>query len=142
MFRSVCLVGAVLALAIPSLAETTCGSAPLAPAVPAIGDLNGKTPDDAHTVVLGALKSVKTYQVALGSYRECLKVQTSNQKIAVAAVQDDKAKAAVAQQKMDELQTTYDKTVDTEVQVVTDYSNLHNGYCKMGEGLVGCAKPK
>lgn len=141
MFRSVLLIGAVIVMAGPALAETACGTAPIPPAIATGADLAGKTTDDAHTTALTALKSVKAYQVTLSSFRECLVTQTNAQKAALADAKDDKAKKVVTD-KIAEIQTAYDKTVDTETAVVTDYSNLHNAYCKMGDGLAGCAKPK
>jgi hypothetical protein len=142
MFKSVCLIGAILVLASPALADESCGNSPLAPAIPAASDLSGKNADDAHAFVLSALKSVKAYQGTLSTYRECLQTQAANQKpiIADAKAKGDKTKADAAQSQMDALQASYDKTVDTETQVVTDYSNLHAAYCKMGDGLVGCPK--
>ena len=144
MFRSVCLIGAVLVMAAPALAASTCGSAPIAPAIPGASDLSGKTTDDAHNVVLAALKGVKAYQGTLSTFRECLTTAAAAQKpiIADAKAANDKAKAEAATAEMASLQAAYDKTVDTETQVVTDYSNLHTAYCKMGDGLAGCAKPK
>ena len=141
MFKSVCLIGAVLVLASPALADTSCGTAPIAPAITAPSDLSGKTTDEAHTLALGALKSVKAYQATLSSFRECLVTQTNALKASLASAKDDKAKQATTEQ-MTTMQAAYDKTVDTETQVVTDYSNLHTAYCKMGDGLAGCAKPK
>jgi len=141
MLRSVLLIGAVVLMAGPALAENACGIAPIAPAIATGADLAGKTTDEAHTTALAALKSVKAYQVTLSSFRECLVTQTTAQKAALASAKDDKAKKAATDQLAD-IQTAYDKTVDTETAVVTDYSNLHNAYCKMGDGLAGCAKPK
>ncbi len=141
MFKSVLLIGAVMMMAGPALADTSCGTAPLAPVVASPADLAGKTTDDAHTAVLGALKSVKAYQATLSSFRECLVTQTNAQKAALASAKDDKAKKVV-QDQIDQIQSAYDKTVDTETAVVTDYSNAHTAYCKMGDGLTGCAKPK
>lgn len=142
MFKRVCLIGAVLVLASPALAQEGCGNSPMAPAIPSASDLGGKTTDDAHSVVLSALKSVKAYQGTLATYRECLTTQANNQKpiIADAKAAGDKDKAAAAQQKMDALQASYDKTVDTETEVVKEYMALHNGYCAMGSGLAGCPK--
>ncbi|MDR3527787.1 MAG: hypothetical protein P4L57_10935 [Rhizomicrobium sp.] len=141
MFKSVLLIGAVAMMAGTALADTNCGTAPLAPVVVSAADLAGKTTDDAHTAVLGALKSVKAYQATLSTFRECLVTQTTAQKTALAAAKDDKAKKVV-QEQIDAIQAAYDKTVDTETAVVTDYSNAHTAYCKMGDGLAGCAKPK
>jgi len=142
MFKSVLLIGAVAMMAGPALAETSCGTAPLAPVVVSPADLAGKTTDDAHAAVLAALKGVKAYQATLSSFRECLVTQTTAQKAALVAAKDDKAKKAAAQEQIDAIQDAYDKTVDTETAVVTDYSNAHTAYCKMGDGLAGCAKPK
>jgi len=141
MFKSVCLIGAVVMMAGSALADTSCGTGPIAPAVATAADLSGKSTDDAHTAVLGALKSVKAYQASLSSFRECLVTQTTAQKAALAAAKDDKAKKAPAEQIV-AIQAAYDKTVDTETAVVTDYSNLHTAYCKLADGLAGCAKPK
>jgi hypothetical protein len=142
MFKSVCLIGAVLMIASPALAEQSCGSSPIAPAISGAAELSGKSIDDAHTVVLAALKNVKAYQGTLSSFRECLTTQANAQKAVVAEAKSkgDKAKIDAAQQQMQIMQAAYDKTVDTETQVVTDYSGLHDAYCKLGDGLKGCPK--
>ncbi|GAA0545602.1 hypothetical protein FHS83_000655 [Rhizomicrobium palustre] len=141
MFKRVCLIGAALMVASPALAQNACGTPPVAPAITGAADLSGKSTDDAHNLVLAALKGVKGYQGSLSTYRECLVTQTNAAKAAQAAAKDDKEKKAATDQ-IATIQTAYDKTVDTETQVVTDYSNLHTAYCKMGDGLAGCAKPK
>lgn len=141
MFKSVLLIGAVLAVASPVLADTACGTAPIGPAIPAASDLSGKTTDDAHNVVLSSLKSVKAYQASLSSFRECLVTQTSAAKTKAGEAKEDKDKKA-AKETIDGLQAAYDKTVDAESQVANDYNTLHAAYCKMGDGLVGCPKAK
>ncbi len=141
MLRSVLLVGAVLAFAGPAFAES-CGTAPIPPEIPGVNSLAGKTTDDAHTFVVASIKPVKTYQGQLSTYRECLQTQANAQKQVVAdsKAKGDKAAADKAQTEMEGLQKAYDKTIDVETQVVTDWQNLHNAYCKMGDGLVGCPK--
>jgi hypothetical protein len=141
MFKRVCLIGAFLTIAGPALADTSCGTAPIGPAIPANSELTGKATDAAHDLVLASLKSVKAYQTTLGTFRECLITQTNAQKAAMAAAKEDKDKKA-AQDAMQSMQAAYDKTVDTETQVVNDWQVLHTAYCKMGDGLAGCAKPK
>ena len=141
MLKSICLAGAFFAaFAVPALADGSCGNAPLAPAIPSASEFAGKTPDDAHKVVLGALHSVKDYQTSLGSFRSCLVSQSAADKAALADAQAkaDKTKIASIKQQMDDMQKVYDHTVDTETQVVTDYSNLHAAYCNLGTGLAGC----
>jgi hypothetical protein len=143
MLKSICLAGVLLATAAPALAQS-CGSAPIAPAIPGASDLSGKTTDDAHKYVLDVLKSVKGYQQNLGTYRTCLKAQEDMQLAALndAKTSGDKTKIAAAK---DQAQSTIDlenKTIDSEQQVATDFNRLHEAYCKMGTGLAGCAAPK
>jgi hypothetical protein len=143
MLNRVCFAGLMIAMsAVPALADLSCGSAPLAPAIPGASELSGRTTDDAHQVALTALKSVKGYQGTLASYRECLKTQTVTVKAAFqeAQAKGEKDKAAQLQQQLVGLQSDWDKTIDTETQVVGDYMKLHDAYCKMGTGLAGCAK--
>lgn len=128
--------------AAPALADLTCGSAPLAPAVPGSADLAGKTTDEAHQIALGALKSVKAYQGSLTTFRQCLKSQSDGYQAAVdaAKAKGDKTEAAKVQQQLDDANKIFDKSIDTETQVVNDYMTLHNAYCAMGTGLTGCSK--
>lgn len=143
MLKRVCLVGALMTLtAVPALADMSCGSAPIAPAVPGTSDIAGKTPEAAHQIALGALKNVKSYQGSLATFRQCLKTHTSSVEKALndAKAKGDKDKTADLQSQIDSLQSAWDKTVDTETQVVNDYMKLHNAYCQKGTGLPGCAK--
>ena len=143
MLKSICFAGALLSLcAVPALAAMDCGSAPIAPAIPGVNDIAGKTAEDAHQVALSALKSVKHYQGTLASFRECLKTQTGNAQAALkeAKAKGEKDKVAEVQAQIDGMQSAWDKTVDTETKVVKEYMDLHDGYCKMGTGLPGCAK--
>ena len=143
MLKSVCFAGVLIALsAMPALADLTCGSAPLAPAIPGASELAGRTTDDAHQFVLTALKGVKGYQGTLASFRECLKTETNTVKASFqeAKAKGDKDKAAQLQEQLDAMQSAWDKSVDTETQIVADYMKLHDAYCKMGTGLAGCAK--
>lgn len=138
MLKAICLAGVLLAA--PALAEPSCGNAPIAPAIPGNADISGKTPDDAHKVVHSAFESVRAYQTSLGTYRSCMEVQKTNARAAVAAAQTkgDKTKIADAQAQVDGVDKQLDSTVDTEEQVVKDYTNLHNSYCAMGPNLAGC----
>lgn len=143
MLKSICLAGVLFAMAAPAMAQS-CGSAPIAPAIPGAGDLSGKAPDDAHKFVLDVLKSVKSYQQNLGAFRTCLKAQEDMQLAALndAKTAGDKTKIAAAQ---DQAQATIDatnKTIDSEQQVAADFNQLHQAYCAMGTGLAGCAAPK
>jgi hypothetical protein len=143
MLQRVWFAGVLIAMtAVPAVADMSCGSEPLAPSIPAIGELAGKTPDDAHNLVLDALKHVRTYQANLGTYRKCLKAQEDIDMAALdaAKVSGDKAKIAAAKAQVQAVIDVENKTIDTEQQVATDYNNLHAAYCNMGTGLTGCAK--
>jgi hypothetical protein len=142
MLKSVCLVGAVLLLASPALAETSCGTTPIAPAIPAGSSLAGKTADEATAIKHEAFVQVKAYQGTLKPFRECLVKQTSALKATAGDPKDDAAKAAAAKRDADDkiaaMQKAYDKTVDDETQIVNDFVALQTAVCK----IVECPAPK
>jgi hypothetical protein len=137
MLKSVCLVGAVLFLASPALAETACGTTPIAPAIPTGASIAGKTGDDASKIKHDAFVQVKAYQATLKPFRECLMKQSADTKASIDTLKDDSAKKA-AQSKMDDMQKVYDKTVDDETQVVNDFVALQTAVCK----IVDCTPKK
>lgn len=137
MFKSVCLVGAVLLLASPALADTPCGTAPIAPAIPAASLVAGKAGDEAAKIKHEAFVQVKAYQANLKPFRECLITQTTAEKATGAAAKDDSAKKASAE-KINDYQKVYDKSVDDETQVVNDFVALQTAVCK----IIDCNAPK
>lgn len=132
MLKSVCLVGAVLMIASPALADTACGTTPIGPAIPGASAVAGKTADEATKIRHDAFVQVKAYQGTLKPFRECLMKQTSDAKAAVEGAKDDSAKKT-AQAKMDDLQKAYDKTVDDETQTVNEYVALQTAVCKIAD---------
>jgi len=144
MLKRVCMAAAVLALATaPALAADVCGPSPVAPLVPGVNDIKGKTPDDAHKVASDTFKQVKIYQTALQPFYSCIEQQVSSQKTAMdeAKQKNDSAKMASLQQDAADLNKKYQSTLATEKQVVADYMSLHNAYCAMGPNLTGCVAP-
>jgi hypothetical protein len=137
MLKSVCLIGAVLLLASPALAETSCGTTPIAPAIPAASSVAGKTADEATKSKHEAYVQVKAYQATLKTFRECLVTQTTALKGTIAAAKDDAAKNDVTA-KVADMQKAYDKTVDDETQVVNDFVVLQTAVCK----IVDCTPKK
>ena len=137
MLKTVCLVGAVLLLASPALAEISCGTTPIAPAIPTASAIAGKTAEEATAAKHEAFVQVKAYQATLKTFRECLITQTTALKGTVDAAKDDAAKKAVTE-KVEAMQKVYDKTIDDETQVVSDYGALQTAVCKIAE----CAPPK
>jgi hypothetical protein len=136
MLKSVCLVGAVLMIAGPALADT-CGSAPIAPAIPAASAVDGKAGEDATKIRHDAFVQVKAYQGTLKPFRECLTKQTEDARAELATAKDDSAKK-VATAKVEGLEKAFDKTVDEETQIVNEYVALQTAVCK----IVDCKAKK
>lgn len=137
MLKSVCLVGAVLFLASPALADAACGPTPIPPAVPTAASIAGKPGEEASKIKHDAFVQVKAYQGTLKPFRECLMKQTGDVKASIETAKDDAAKKA-ATAKMEEMQKAYDKTVDDETQIVNEFVALQTAVCK----IVDCAPKK
>ena len=74
MFRSVCLIGAVVLMASSALADTACGTAPLADAMVSPSSVSGKTAEEALKIKHEAYVSVTSYQAKLKIFRELNKI--------------------------------------------------------------------
>jgi hypothetical protein len=145
MLKSFCLAAAMMTVvAAPAFAAGECGSAPIAPAIPAASDLAGKTVEAGRAEVVDAYHQVKAYQASLQPFRGCLEQQAKVDQTALAAAQADgekgKDKVATLQQSMADMQKVYDHTVDTETQVATDFNNLHVAQCKVDTDPKICPK--
>ena len=146
MLKRVILVSAVVgAMAVPALAANSCGSPPIAPAIPAASDLTGKAVEAGRTIVIDAYHQVKAYQAALKPYRDCLKAQEDNDKAGIAAAQqstdkDAKSKIDSLTQDAENVIATENKTVDTEQQVATDFNTLHMAQCQQDTDPKICPK--
>ena len=123
--------------------EDICGAAPAGPSILDKSSVAGATADVVHAVLIDRLRGIKTYQKALAVNRECMMTQVAEDKNALAKARafgnDDRA--VHLKQRLDAMLAAYDKTIDDEMQVVQAYQDLHNAYCKMGEGLRGCPQP-
>lgn len=139
---------AVAVLAVPAVADPSCGSPPIAPAIPGASDLQGKSVEAGRAIVVDAYHQVKAYQAALKPYRDCLTAQEANIKAQIAAAQTggDKDKDAT-KSKLDALaqqaQNSIDaenRTVDTETQVAQDFNTLHTAQCQQDTDPKICPK--
>ena len=147
MLKSFCFAAAVLAAsAMPAFADDDCGPAPIAPAIPAASDLNGKTVEAGRAEVLDAYRQVKAFQGALQPYRACLKAQDDAD---LAAIADAKSKGDKEKDKIQPLQDRItarlkvnNQTVDTEQQVAIDFNNLHMAQCVNDTDPKICPKTK
>ncbi len=135
MLKSCCFAAAMIAAAsMPALAANDCGSAPIAPAIPGASDLSGKTVEAGRAEVVETYRQVKAYQAALQPFRACLTAAANGDKASITDAQanpgkDSQSKIAALKQEMDDMQKAYDKTVDTETQVATDFNSLHTAQC-------------
>lgn len=137
MLKSVCLVGAFVLLAVPALADTPCGTTPLADVVPTPDAVSGKTAEEASAIRHQALVDVKTYQGKLKTFRECLVSQSNALKATIDTAKDDAAKKRILEQ-MADLQSVNDHSVDDETKVVNDFIALQTAACK----IMNCTAPK
>ena len=131
MLKSCYFAAAILAATMPALAEGDCGSAPIAPAIPAASDLAGKTVEAGRAEVVAAYHQVKVYQGALKPYRACLKTLDDADAAALADAKSkgDKDKIQPIQDRIAARLIANNQTVDTEQQVATDFNNLHVAQC-------------
>lgn len=137
MLKRICLIGAVLAMTSPALAETTCGTIPPAPELPNAAALSGKTVEEVGAIKSDAIGQVHSYQDRLKSFRACLEAQRGVQNTAIANAKDDAAK----KEPMAEIQrinAANDKTVDDETKMVADWNAFAAAYCKVAD----CSKKK
>jgi hypothetical protein len=137
MFKSCCFAAAILAVAMPALADGECGSPPVAPAIPTVNDFSGMTLDAAAKARHEAFLQIKVYQGALQPYRACLEAQDNAD---VAAIADAKSKGDKEKDKIQPLQDRIaarlianNRTVDTEQQVAAEFNTL-------AQFLAQCAK--
>ena len=124
--------------------EDICGDAPRQPSVPAPSSVRGLSIDAAHSFVLDSFHRVKAYQIRLATYRDCFVAQASQDQAALvkAREQHDTGRAAHLEERLRNIQAAYDKGVDVETLVVTEYSGLHDAYCRMADHPAGCPPPR
>jgi len=109
----------------------TCGSVPIAPAIPAPGDLKAKSPTDAHATVHDAFVDIRNWQSDLKTWRACLDARTAADK-RDAAQADPKKDADKIKQLNDNVVQNghdFDASVDNEEKVVNEFHALQAGYC-------------
>lgn len=134
MLKSVVLCAAVLsAVAMPAFAAEECGAIPVAPAFPKSTDLAKKPIEDARKDVFDSYHLVKVYQSQLSSFRTCQLRLTKADQDEIAAAKPDDAKIAGAKQRIAERQAIYDKTLDGEQSIATEFNTLRVEHCKRGD---------
>jgi hypothetical protein len=146
MMKRVCLTAAVMAMAaLPAFAAEECGPIPIAPAFPTVGSLTAKPVEAARKDLMDTYHQVKTYQANLGSFRSCLARQTAADTSEITADQvkpEDATKIPPLQRRIADRQAIYDKTVDSEQLIATDFNTLRLGHCQRDTDPKICPQPK
>ena len=121
---------AILVSAVPAMAQS-CGSLPIAPAIPSAAEIMQKSPADAATTRHNAFLDVKNWQADLKTYRDCLNsmATTDDRRISTANPQKDADKISGWQEEKKAMSAAYDHSADSEKRVVSDYSTMYNAYC-------------
>jgi hypothetical protein len=129
------IVAMTLLFARSALADpTSCGEAPYPPALPSLGDIARLPPADAGTAKHQAFEDVVSWQKSLKAYRACLNVLTANDDRKITGDQnsnnkDDKDEITGLRTDEANINTVFNKTVDTEKSIVSSYDSLSKQYC-------------
>jgi hypothetical protein len=122
-------VTAALASA-PALAQS-CGSPPIAPALPSVAEINQKTPADAATTKHDGFIEIKNWQADLKTYRACVTHLSADDKKQLRET-DPKKDADKIKRLQDEAAAAdhnYDATVDMEERVANEFHAIQAAYC-------------
>lgn len=123
-----CLLAAVAAW--PALAES-CGSAPIAPAIPTPGVMKQKSPADAVAAKHDAFVDIRNWQSDLKNYRNCLNSMGAQDKQQLQGLDPQKDGDKIKRLKDDAEAAghQYDNTVDAEERVVNEFHAIQVAYC-------------
>lgn len=147
MLKKLCLSAAVLAVvAMPAFAADECGPLPTAPAFQKPTDLAKKSIEDARKDVVDSYHLVKVYQSQLAPFRSCLERLSKDDQAVIEAAKakpEDASKGEAAKARIAARQTMYDKTVDSEQTIASDFNTLRVEHCKRGDtDAKVCPQPK
>jgi 5'-3' exonuclease len=114
----------------PALAQS-CGSAPIAPALPSVTQINQKSPADAGAAKHDAFIEIKRWQDELKTYRACMtNVSTQDkQKMSQADPKKDADKIKSMQDEIANANHEYDASVDMEERVANEFHAVQAAFC-------------
>ncbi|HSC17604.1 MAG TPA: hypothetical protein VLC74_01710 [Rhizomicrobium sp.] len=121
---------AFYAVASPALAQS-CGSAPIAPALPTAAEMAQKTPAAATAAKHDAFAEVKNWQGDLKTYRDCLNGMVNQDKRQLEGLDPKKDADKIARLQTDgkAANHAYDATVDMEEKVVNEFHAIQASFC-------------
>jgi hypothetical protein len=114
----------------PALAQS-CGSEPIAPAVPSASDIKQKVPAEAEAAKHDAFVEIKNWQRDLKTYRDCLTNISNSDKRQISQLdpKKDEDKLKRLQDEATGATHQYDKSVDMEERVANDFHAVQTAYC-------------
>ena len=114
----------------PALAES-CGSAPIAPALPTVAQIMQKSAADAQTAKHDGFIDIKRWQDELKTYRACMTNVSAQdkQKISQADPKKDADKIKGMQDEMANANHEYDASVDMEERVANEFHAVQAAFC-------------
>ena len=136
------LAGLMVLVAAPAFAQS-CGSPPIAPAMPSADSIRQKAPAAAAAAKHDAFLDIKNWQADLKNYRACVQAEGSQAKTELAGVDPtkDAAKAKRLKDEIDEANHQFDSTVNAEEEVVNEFHTIQTAYCKRTDvDLATCPK--
>jgi hypothetical protein len=116
--------------ATPAFAQS-CGSAPIAPAIPSVADIKQKAPADAAASKHDAFVEIKNWQADLKTYRDCVTNISNGDKRQLAQLDPSKDASKVKQLKDEASSAThaFDQSVDMEERVANEFHAIQAAYC-------------
>lgn len=131
MCRQLVLAAAALGLTITGALAESCGSAPIAPALPTAADINAKAPAAADAAKHDAFVEIRNWQNDLKDYRACLVNVSNGAKRQISGLEAEKDKDKIAGLKANAAQATheYDDSVDMEERVVNEFHAVQAAFC-------------
>jgi hypothetical protein len=125
------LVLAFWGVAATSAFAQSCGSEPIAPAIPSVADIKQKSPADATASKHDAFVEIKNWQSDLKTYRDCLTNISNGDKRQISQLDPKKDEDKVKHLKDEATDAThqFDKSVDMEERVANEFHAIQTAYC-------------
>ena len=125
------LVFAFLGVAATPAWAQSCGSEPIAPAIPSVADIKQKAPADAAASKHDAFVEIKNWQSDLKTYRDCLTNISNSDKRQISQLDPKKDEDKLKRLKDEASGATheFDKSVDMEERVANEFHAIQTAYC-------------
>ncbi|HEY4113859.1 MAG TPA: hypothetical protein VGM17_07330 [Rhizomicrobium sp.] len=123
------------ASAVPALAVDSCGSMPIAPALPSAADMLKQPAATAASTKHDAFEDIKNWQRDLKTYRACLASLQDQDKLQLQGKDPTKDADKIKRLKddMDAQSHGYDQTVDSEERLVNQWNAMSTAYCSRSD---------